>query len=187
MKKIFIACALAIFLSGCATPYQPTGMTGGFRELQLKEDIWRIGFSGNGYTTHETAQTYWLYRCSELALEKGFDGFELLSNIQLVLPFSPEQFFGTQEGFKPTKNAAPVYVPIYTDQSRFPRIEADIRFLKKPFEPAPPKVFDAHELKSTLDPIMQTEKCSAGGTSGNVCPHLHEYLFPKGKFDTPQI
>lgn len=25
------------------------------------------------------------------------------------------------------------------------------------------------------------KKCDINGTSGNVCPHVHDYLFPKGK------
>jgi hypothetical protein len=188
MKKFAFIFALTATLAGCATPYQPNGMTGGFNQLQLKDDIWRVSFNGNGFTSHETAQTYWLYRCAELSIEKGYDGFELLSNIQLVMPLTPEQFFGVEQGFKPTAHAAPVYIPIYTDQSRFPRIEADIRFIKKPFKANPPRVFDAQQLKSTLEPIVTSkEKCSAGGSPGNVCPHLHDYIYPLDKFEKAPI
>src|SRR5262249_23098684 len=46
---------------------------------------------GNGYTTRESVQVYWLYRCAELAIEKGFTGFEILSDMQFVMRRSPAQ------------------------------------------------------------------------------------------------
>jgi hypothetical protein len=185
MRIVAVCLVSALAVSGCmSTPYQPSGMTGGFRELQIKDNIWRVGFGGNGFTTRETVQTYWLYRSADLAIEKGYDGFEILSQIQLVIPLSPEQFFGTESPIRKTKGA-PVYIPVYTGQTNHPAIEADLRFLKKPFEPAPPRIFDARELKAALDQYVNGKKCDLNSTTGNVCPHVHEYLFPKGKFDKP--
>jgi hypothetical protein len=185
MKGALLTLALSSVLAACvATPYQTSGLTGGFGEQQLKEDIWRVRFGGNGFTTRETAQTYWLYRCAEITLEKGYQGFEILSHIQLVLPVPADVFFQTEAGF--SRTATPIYIPIYTDESNKPRIEADIRLLRRPFQAAPPKVFDAAELKTALEPRVKGEKCSAGETSNNVCPHVHEYLHPKGKFDKPR-
>ena len=186
MKKQLGILLLTAALAGCATTYQPTGATGGFKEMELKPDIWHVAFSGNGYTTVETVQTYWLYRCAELALEKGFDGFEVISHIQLVLPLSPEQFFADDAPIKPARSAGPVYTPIYIPSgngARKPLLEADIRLLKNPISVAPPRVFDALELKTVLDPYVFGKKCS----TDNVCPHVHEYLHPKGKFDKPAI
>jgi hypothetical protein len=49
--------------------------------------------------------------------------------------------------------------------------------LPAPIEAAPPKVFNAKAPLAQLDPIVKgTEQCH-----GNVCPHVHEYLLPKGK------
>ena len=45
-----------------------------------------------------------------------------------------------------------------------------------PVEAAPPRVFNAKTLIAQLEPIIKAEKCSLG----NVCPHVHEYLLPKG-------
>jgi hypothetical protein len=39
------------------------------------------------------------------------------------------------------------------------------------------KVFNARELRDQLEPLVKAEKCGVG----NVCPHGHEYLLPKGK------
>ena len=182
MKTAIAALLIAVSLSGCmSTPYQPSGLTGGFSVMQVREDVWRVRFGGNGYTTRETAQTYWLFRAADLALEKGYDGFELLSQIPLVRPKYPDNEYAYESFFVRTA-AGPVYIPIYSgDQSNHPLIEGDIRLLKRPFEASPPKVFDAAALKTALDPYVNGKKCDLNSTSGNVCPHVHEYLFPKGK------
>ncbi|WP_156163411.1 MULTISPECIES: hypothetical protein [unclassified Bradyrhizobium] len=41
---------------------------------------------------------------------------------------------------------------------------------------APPKVFNAKALIAQLEPLIKAERCNLG----NVCPHVHEYLLPKG-------
>ena len=58
-----------------------------------------------------------------------------------------------------------------------PAIEGDVHFISTPVVSAPPKVFNARELRDQLEPIVKAEKCGVG----NVCPHVHEYLLPKGK------
>jgi hypothetical protein len=58
-----------------------------------------------------------------------------------------------------------------------PAIEGDIHLIRRPVESAPPKVFNAGVLRATLEPIIKAEKCGLG----NLCPHVHEYLLPKGK------
>jgi hypothetical protein len=79
-----VALAAAVLLASCATPYAPEGLTGGFDNKELRADVLRVRFDGNGYTSKETAQTYWLYRAAELTLEKGYAGFEILSDMQFV-------------------------------------------------------------------------------------------------------
>jgi hypothetical protein len=58
-----------------------------------------------------------------------------------------------------------------------PAIEGDIHLISRPFQPAPPRVFDAMALKAALEAHVKSEKCGIG----NICPHVHDYLFPKGK------
>ena len=179
--KAFFAGAALLALAGCvATPYQESGFLGGSGVQQLREDIWRIKYSGNGFTTRESVQTYWLYRSATLTLEKGYDGFEVLSQIPFVR--SPDLIDGyAGEGFF-VRTAQPVYIPIYTETgSSHPIIEGDIRLIKKPFQPSPPKVFDAATLKAALDKFVNGPKCDVAETTGNVCPHVHDYLQPKGK------
>ena len=42
MKRILVVGALWVAVSGCATSYQPMGLSGGFEEIKLSEDTYRI-------------------------------------------------------------------------------------------------------------------------------------------------
>jgi hypothetical protein len=151
MKLALLGLLLATALAGCqATPYQPAADAGGFAELELSDGIWRIRFMGNAYTTRETARSYWLYRAAELTISKGHDGFEVLPQIGVF------------------RSSGSVLI-----------IEGEIRMLKTPFEFVPPRTFDAKSLKAALDPHVNGAKCDTRTTSGNICPHAHDYLLAK--------
>lgn len=64
-----------IFLSGCATTYQPQGATGGFSNTALAPDVQSVRFAGNGYTSAEDAQDFAMLRAAELMREGGFPYF----------------------------------------------------------------------------------------------------------------
>jgi hypothetical protein len=85
MLRLLMMAAVAVDLASCATPYAEQGLLGGFDVKELRRDVYRVSFQGNGYTSRESVQAYWLYRCAELALEKGFAGFEILSDMQFVM------------------------------------------------------------------------------------------------------
>jgi len=145
----------------------------GYSEKQLEADIWRIEFGGNGFTTQETVQTYWLYRSAQLTLDKGYDGFEVISNTLLSRAEPPPIQIAAAAAHS---SYHPVYIPIYTggDSGPKPTVVGDIRLLKAPIQPRPPKVFDATQLKSALEPYVNGNKCDMG----NVCAHVHRYLMP---------
>ena len=67
---------------------------------------------------------------------------------------------------------------IYGGGGSAPRtvIEADVHFIAGPVESAPPKIFNAKALRAQLEPLLKADKCG----TGNLCPHVHEYLLPKG-------
>lgn len=165
-----IAVLSVIVLCACATPYAHEGLTGGYSEDELEPGIWRVQFFGNGYTNRETVQTFWLYRAAELTLQKGFDGFEIISPIQMIS--APTVSGGQTVRLIP---AAAVFVPLYSPGIAKPDMIADIRVLKKPFDVAPPKTFDAAALKAQLEPHVKGKLCGLG----NVCPHVHHYLMPE--------
>jgi hypothetical protein len=151
MKMALLGLLLAAALAGCqATRYQPAADGGGFAELELIDDIWRIRFTGNAYTTQETARSYWLYRAAELTVSKGYDGFEVLPQIG------------------PARSQGSALV-----------VEGEIRMLKAPLEFVPPRTFNAKSLKAALDSHVNGAKCDTRTTSGNICPHVHDYLLAK--------
>jgi hypothetical protein len=76
--SLFIAAAL-LLLAGCTTPYQSQGVTGGFTDIKIDANTWRVKFDGNGYTPKEMVWNYWIYRCAALTIEKGFSALTIES------------------------------------------------------------------------------------------------------------
>jgi hypothetical protein len=153
-----LACAC---LAGCgATAYQDRGWSGGFEERQISANTWQLSFAGNGYTSYETVQTYWLYRAAEFTLQKGYDGFSVGASLRLT-SFAPQTATGLVK--------IQVYSPAPDDK---PGLSGTITLLKRPFKAGPPHVFDAVALHARLEPLVKS-LCGS-----NVCPHFHDYLMP---------
>jgi len=78
-KTALIAATLA--LAGCATPYASSGITGGYSEVKVTDRLLQVHFTGNGYSTSETIQTFALYRCAELARDAKKPYFVLYDSL----------------------------------------------------------------------------------------------------------
>ena len=76
--RIFAILSIILLLGGCATAYQPQGMTGGFSETQLDTNVFTVTFKGNGFTDRDKANDFALLRSAELALEHGFKYFVIV-------------------------------------------------------------------------------------------------------------
>jgi hypothetical protein len=86
MKRLLLTLAAAAVLggavAGCATPtpYQPamrgSAESGGYSEVRLEPNRFRVTFSGNSLTSRQTVESYLLYRSAELAVAQGFDWFQ---------------------------------------------------------------------------------------------------------------
>jgi len=75
--------AVALFLAGCATPYQPyssSNMLGGYHDAKIQDDIFSVSFQGNAAIKPEAAADYALLRAAELTLEQGCKYFAIISN-----------------------------------------------------------------------------------------------------------
>jgi len=162
-STILKICFLLVFISlmGCVTPYQSSGIIGGYSEKQISPTVWRITFDGNGYTSRETVQTYWLYRAAELTLQKGYDSFEVLNSLM-----SGMQYW--KDGYDPKFVAQVIYMPM---ESNKPVLELDIRLHKEPYAAKPPKSFNAKKLMASIESYVKGAKCG-----GNVCPHEKLYM-----------
>lgn len=170
-------------ISGCATGYQQvTAMTitGGYDQKDLGRNVYRVSFGANGYTTRETTQSFWLYRCAELALEKGFDGFEIISDITLTQRVPIDEAFGLPGKRFELAQYVPIYIPMETAAK--PYLEGDILLLKGEILAQPPRVFDARALIQAMDPYVR----EAIEKRKNVPSHIHEYLLPEGKLEQKQ-
>ena len=79
MKKLFI-CLSAFLLFSCATGYQSMSFRGGFEETQLDDNVFKVSFKGNQYTSKERASDFNLLRCSEISLQHNFKYFVIKEN-----------------------------------------------------------------------------------------------------------
>jgi hypothetical protein len=78
--KILLYISVWIWLFGCATSYQPQGMTGGFTSTQLEKNSFVVTFKGNAYTERYKADDYVLLRSAEIALEHGYKYFRVVDS-----------------------------------------------------------------------------------------------------------
>jgi hypothetical protein len=157
MRKfaIVVPCVLGLVLCACATGYQPSSFTGGYTDTKTSQEVWTIRYGGNGFTTAETVQTFWLFHTAELTLAQGYNGFRILSPLDMASGRSTTE------------------LPVDLGLVGKPSLTLSIMLLKNPFVPKPPVVFDAAALKARLEPLVKGGLCE-----GNVCPHVHTYLMP---------
>jgi hypothetical protein len=82
MKKIIVVLYAASFLVSCATPYKANGIMGGYSDIQLSENVFKVSFRGNGYTNPERAADFCLLRSAEVALANGYNYFVIVESGQ---------------------------------------------------------------------------------------------------------
>ncbi len=80
MKKIITISVFMLFIQGCATTYQSTGLTGGYSETQLDENVFKVSFHGNGHTGRERVTDFTILRSAELILEHGYKYFIIIDS-----------------------------------------------------------------------------------------------------------
>jgi hypothetical protein len=145
---ILIAISLAL-LSGCATTYQDMGDTGGYYHQKIAEDIYRIGFRGNGFTNSKRAKDFAMLRAAEVGQQLEYyymsvEGQEDLSKTTVVNTGSTSYTTGSVHGsgnssyYSGTTNTYSNSIPV-----RKPQIEFVVRY----FEAEPQGRFlEVHEI-----------------------------------------
>ena len=83
MKKLLIV-LLCVGLAGCATGYHARGFTGGFSYMKLQDNIFKVTFKGNGYSSMERAGDFALLRSAELSPQNGYKYFIVLETNSYV-------------------------------------------------------------------------------------------------------
>jgi hypothetical protein len=87
---------LAVAFGGCAltnvTRYEPAGSDGGYSELQLGPDLFRVAFQGNPYTSQERVADMALLRAADLALAHGASYFVVVQQLRESRSFPTPPF-----------------------------------------------------------------------------------------------
>lgn len=130
-KKLWAAIIVAAALSGCATPYEPSGLMGGFDEVRVSANSYRISVQGNGYTSSERAEQIMMLRAAELTLQNGYTHYAI-------------------QGRETATDKELIYTGVYTGYTNIsrPRGAYIITMLKGP--DIPPGAFDARLIESEL-------------------------------------
>jgi len=102
MKKTLLIPTFTIIIASCATPYQKAGITGGYSDIQVGENIFQISFRGNGCTSRERASDFCLLRAAEVTLKNGYKYFVIGSGekySKTVICSTPSTSYTTGEAY----------------------------------------------------------------------------------------
>ena len=81
--RIRLAALSAVcLLAGCATAYQPDGISGGYSDRRLNDNTEQVSFRGDRFTSPEALHSFLLRRCADLTLKNGYKYFELVTPIE---------------------------------------------------------------------------------------------------------
>jgi len=178
------AAALAGALAGCATPtpYQPNvpgqSTSGGYSEMRVESNRWRVTFAGNSLTSRQTVEGYLLFRAAELTTEQGYDWFSIVDrNTQRDARtyIEPDPFYSPWYGpygfWRPSwrywgpgpgwRTWDPYWgSPFWADSVDVRTVEkfeatAEIFMGKGPKPADDPRAFDARQVIANLQPKIQ--------------------------------
>lgn len=78
MRNLIVFVLFFAFIQGCATSYQNDGLTGGYSETQLDDNVFKVSFRGNAFTDAGKASDFTLLRSAEITLEQGSRYFVII-------------------------------------------------------------------------------------------------------------
>jgi hypothetical protein len=99
-SNAFKSLVFSIFLivTGCATGYHPAGVEGGYADLQIASELFRVSFQGNYYTSEEEVRSMALLRAADLAIQYGAPYFQVMpiySSPNPPFPYAVEGYRAT--------------------------------------------------------------------------------------------
>jgi hypothetical protein len=176
--------ALSAGLAACATPtpYQPnvrgTSTSGGYSEMRLEPNRFRVNFAGNSLTSRETVEGYLLFRAAELTVQNGYDWFAVVdrdTDKKVRSYVEPDPFYrpwyGSYGFWRPSWRyygrgfGWHTWDPFWGDPFWADRVDvrtverfeasAEILMQKGPKPEADPKAFDARAVIENLRPRVQ--------------------------------
>ena len=63
----------SIFLNGCQSPYSSEGLMGGYSEMKMSDNSYRVSYAGNDYISFKKIRARAKLRAGEVASINGFD------------------------------------------------------------------------------------------------------------------
>lgn len=97
MKPLLLSSlSILLLLTGCATSYGPRGITGGYSQTRIQDDIFTIVSDGNAYTHKSKVEYHALVRAAEITIQQGRTYFAILGSdldIKTTQMFIPGQTF----------------------------------------------------------------------------------------------
>ncbi|MDP8240558.1 MAG: hypothetical protein P9X24_15810 [Candidatus Hatepunaea meridiana] len=166
-RKVFLLMSLVtILIVGCATPYQTTGIRGGYSEFQLDDNEFRVQFAGNGFIGSGTVEIYLLFRCAELTKFNGYDYFIILASNLNVTKGSIElpghyhstttiQAYNSGDYIHGTGTTSGTYSPGQSIPYSKYRKSAIIKMFQGDKPDDNPNAFDANSLLKYLTPNIR--------------------------------
>jgi hypothetical protein len=99
---VFGAClAVSLFVSSCATPYEPLDHHFGYSEKQVGNDVYEVSFVGNGNSSYQRVLDFAMLRAAEIALNhhaKSFVVLDVINRSSARSYLTAPQFYWTTAG-----------------------------------------------------------------------------------------
>ncbi len=168
--------ATALTACATATPYQPNmpgqQASGGFSDMRIESDRYRVNFAGNSLTSRDTVERYLLYRAAELTVQEGYDWFSVVERDtdKKVRTYTDPAPYGGYGYWRPHwryygagygwRGWNPWYGdPFWADRVDVRTVEkfeasAEIQVNKGPKPAGDPRAFDAREVMANLGPTI---------------------------------
>ena len=115
MKKSLVIIAL-IFLTGCpgGTAYKPMGFTGGFSEVQIAKNRYKISYRGNALVGSDKVENRAMLRAADFTLELGKDLFAIIQES------NKQRLSGDSSGNVYTKHGTTLEIKVFNFNDYFP-------------------------------------------------------------------
>lgn len=80
IKNALLTCLILTLISGCATTYRQNSFIngGGFSEVELAPNYFKVSFSGNEVTSKEKVKDFAILRASDLMLARNCGSFQVM-------------------------------------------------------------------------------------------------------------
>lgn len=152
MRKVLIL-FLCLWLGGCTTGYHKRSWTGGYSDIQIQDDIFKITFDGNTNTGSDRAENFALLRSAEVALENGYKYFIIIESRTKTQPEAYTipaitQTAGSVEGetFQRTTTVSGGQTYVYQN----PGVAYTIKCFKDKPQDSSTLVYDAQQVRANL-------------------------------------